>query len=115
MVSSDVRDELDDIGLQISAIKIHNKDQIKNANNIKDKLDDISLQLHTNEIAVAGLKKDELKNIRILIERVEKKQKDMWNWMFWTTALFVVILTNSGMMGQLWDFNFSEFFSFQLL
>jgi len=63
------------------------------SSDVKDKLDDISLQL----------------------ERVEKKQKEMWNWMFWTTALFVLILTNSGMMGQLWDFNFSEFFSFQFL
>ena len=115
MVSSDVRDELDDIGLQISAIKIHNKDQIKNANNIKDKLDDISLQLHTNEIAVAGLKKDELKNIRILIERVEKKQKDIYMFLFWMMMIIGVILTNSGMMGQLWDFNFSEFFKIQLL
>ena len=92
--------------MKICFIEMGNK-----MDNIKDELDDISLQLHSIGIH----NKDELKNIRIQLETIEKKQRQMWNWMFWITALFVVILTNSGMMGQLWDFNFTEFFSFQLL
>ena len=58
---------------------------------------------------------DELQGIRNQLERIEKKQKDIWMWLFWSTTLFVVILTNNGMMGQLWDFNFSEFLKFQFL
>ena len=58
---------------------------------------------------------DELQGIRIQLERIEKKQKDIYMWLFWSTTLFVVILTNNGMMGQLWDFNFSEFLKFQFL
>ena len=58
---------------------------------------------------------DELQGIRNQLERIEKKQKDIYIFLFWITALFGVILLNNGMMGQLWDFNFSEFLKFQFL
>ena len=58
---------------------------------------------------------DELQGIRNQLERIEKKQKDTYLLLFISTALMIVILTNNGMMGQLWDFNFSEFLKFQFI
>ena len=58
---------------------------------------------------------DELQGIRNQLERIEKKQKDTYLLLYITTVLMIVILTNNGMMGQLWDFNFSEFLKFQFI
>ena len=58
---------------------------------------------------------DELQGIRNQLERIEKRQKDMWNFLFWVFALLITILMNNGMMGQLWDFNWSEFATWQFL
>ena len=58
---------------------------------------------------------DELQGIRNQLERIEKKQKDTYLLLYITTVLMIVILTNNGMMGQLWDFNFSDFVKFQFL
>tara|TARA_R110002012_G_scaffold115862_3_gene262840 strand:- start:553 stop:744 length:192 start_codon:yes stop_codon:yes gene_type:complete len=58
---------------------------------------------------------DELKGIRNQLARIEKKQKDTYLLLFICTALMIVILTNNGMMGQLWDFNFSDFAKFQFI
>ena len=58
---------------------------------------------------------DELQGIRNQLERIEKKQKDTYLLLYITTVLMIVILTNNGMMGQLWDFNWSEFASWQFL
>ena len=80
-------------------------------NNIKDELDEISLQIETVRIH----NKDQLKNIRIQLDTIEKNQQKIWLWVWGGIVILGMILTNSGMMGQLWDFNFSEFFSFQLL
>jgi hypothetical protein len=58
---------------------------------------------------------DELQGIRNQLERIEKKQKDTYLLLYITTVLMIVILTNNGMMGQLWDFNFSDFVKFQFM
>ena len=58
---------------------------------------------------------DELQGIRNQLERIEKKQKDTYLLLYISTALMVVILTNNGMMGQLWNFNWSEFATWQFL
>jgi hypothetical protein len=56
---------------------------------------------------------NELQGIRSQLERIEKKQKDTYLLLFITATLMIVILMNNGMMGQLWDFNWSEFASWQ--
>jgi len=56
---------------------------------------------------------NELQGIRSQLERIEKKQKDTYLLLFITSTLMIVILMNNGMMGQLWDFNWSEFASWQ--
>ena len=58
---------------------------------------------------------DELQGIRNQLERIEKKQKDTYLLLYITTVLMIVILTNNGMMGQLWYFNFSDFVKFQFM
>ena len=58
---------------------------------------------------------NELQGIRSQLERIEKKQKDTYLLLFITATLMIVILMNNGMMGQLWDFNWSEFASWQFL
>ena len=58
---------------------------------------------------------DELQGIRNQLERIEKKQKDTYLLLYIPTVLKIVILTNNGMMGQLWDFNFSDLVKFQFM
>ena len=58
---------------------------------------------------------DELQGIRNQLERIEKKQQDTYMFLFFTATLMIVILMNNGMMGQLWDFNWSEFATWQFL
>ena len=58
---------------------------------------------------------DELQGIRSQLERIEKKQKDIFLFLFWSSAIIITIILNNGMMGQLWDFNWSEFASWQFL
>jgi len=59
--------------------------------------------------------RQELKDLNIKLDRIEKIQKDRFLFLFFSATLLVVILVNNGMMGQLWDFNFSEFLKFQFI
>ena len=59
--------------------------------------------------------RQELKDLNIKLDRIEKIQKDRFLFLFFSATLLVVILVNNGMMGQLWDFNWSDFASWQFL
>ena len=53
---------------------------------------------------------DELFEIKITVKEIEKNQKFMSLVLVVAIIFFVATLWNDGMMGQLWEFKFSEFF-----
>ena len=71
--------------------------------------------LYEQLIEHRGDMRQELKNLNNRLDRIEKIQKDRFLFLFFSATLLVVILLNNGMMGQLWDFNFSEFLKFQFI